>query len=203
MPQPLQVTEQHLDASSVFLGNFLPMPFKALAQIRQGQPSYFVMFVYQEILFSLSLVLCFHPALLAMSWRPVDFQEELTGIAILLQARPGLPELQNNLCQTVKQKLEKVVLNSSQDLVACYNAVSQSQIPEAMKSQLTSALDQLATSAANASTAQALTSTAQECKTFHKYLSSGDNIGNTSQETWGQGYEGEFEEGMLWYPGLL
>lgn len=103
-----------------------------------------------------------------------DVKSELHAISKLLAARPGIPELEEKLCTSLKSKLQKMGSMGSQDLVQCYEALGQVELPPGMIKEVTETLDSLALEAVGSQQVGKLTSHGQECNSFHLYLSSQD-----------------------------
>lgn len=105
-----------------------------------------------------------------MAWVLADIKGELHAMAVLLQARSGVPDLEKKLCASLKDKLSKLPPLSSADLVLCYDSLKEAQLPETVYKDILAALDQLAVGQINGGSIAKLTSSAQECVSFQKYL---------------------------------
>ena len=119
-----------------------------------------------------------------MSWKPADIKAELNAMGILLQARPGVSDLQNKLLKAVKSKLQHLSVQSSSEWVMCYDAVKESNLPQAVAAEVREFLDQLAFASPQDQAATKLTSMAQECRTFHWYLTASDLAALQSSSMW-------------------
>lgn len=91
-------------------------------------------------------------------------------MASLLQARPGVFDLEQKLCFSLKRKLEFMTLVSSADLVSMYDAVRGAVLSDHIKTDLFATLDAMAAHGMETGGALKVVNGAQDCKTFQKYL---------------------------------
>lgn len=117
-------------------------------------------------------------------WTVADVKNELGSISKLLQARPGVFELEGKLCCALKQKLALLAPMGPSDLVFCYEALKESQLPETMKTELIQLLDSLALQEASQQQLLATATMAQECLSFQKYLTASDIKSLRSASMW-------------------
>ena len=109
-----------------------------------------------------------------MSWTSADVKLELQAMSKLLHSRPGVHELEDKLCQSLKAKLDHMTFLSNADLVLCYDSLKEATLPAKMNDELLASLDALAVSRVDNSGSAKLASAGQECKTFEKYLTESD-----------------------------
>ena len=109
-----------------------------------------------------------------MSWTPHDIRAELHSISKLLSARPGVFDLEVKLCTALKRKLQLMSNVSSTDLVLCYDALKEANLPQTMHCELIAVLDKLAVEEVEVKTAGKVIQGAQDCRTFYKYLTEED-----------------------------
>ena len=105
-------------------------------------------------------------------WSVGDIKNELASVGKLLKARPGVFQLESKLCHALKNKLGLLSMGPS-DLVLCYEAIKESDLPEAMQSELTEVLDGLAIEASS-SKVVVTSGMAQECISFQNFLTEKD-----------------------------
>ena len=117
-------------------------------------------------------------------WTVADIKNELGCISKLLLARPGVFELEGKLCGALKHKLSLMAPMGPSDLVFCYEAVRESQLPDTMKGELTQVLDSLALQEASQEHLLATATMAQECVSFQKYLTASDIKSLKSASMW-------------------
>ena len=105
-------------------------------------------------------------------WSVADIKNELASVGKLLRARPGVFQLESKLCHALQSKLGLLSMGPS-DLVVCYEAIKESDLPETMQNELTLVLDGLAIEASSAK-AVVTGGMAQECTSFHNFLTEKD-----------------------------
>ncbi|CAK9021283.1 unnamed protein product [Durusdinium trenchii] len=109
-----------------------------------------------------------------MSWTPADVKLELQAMSKLLHSRPGVHELEEKLCKSIKTKIEQMTFLSNADLVLCYDSLKEATLPEKMNGEILACLDSLAVSRVDKMGTAKLASAGQECKAFEKYLTQSD-----------------------------
>ena len=115
---------------------------------------------------------------------PSNIRSELQAIAKLLQARPGVQELEQKLCVSLLNKLLRMPPMSSADLAMCYGSLKEANLPNQMNQEILKALDTLATTDTHNNTVGRLASSGQECKSFQKYLTEMDNVNLQQCSMW-------------------
>ena len=98
---------------------------------------------------------------------------ELDACAKLLGARP-VQAIEDALLAQVKAKLSNMGSLSAIDLVACYEAIKESAVPDNFKAELQQTLDAAAVEHTNNNASSKITAVAQECNAFEKYLTAAD-----------------------------
>ena len=113
-------------------------------------------------------------------WSVGDIKNELASVAKLLKARPGVFQLESKLCHALKNKLGLLSMGPC-DLVVCYEAIKEADLPEAVQSELTEVLDGLAIEASSSKVA-VTSGMAQECINFQNFITENDldSLGQTS-----------------------
>ena len=119
-----------------------------------------------------------------MAWVPSNIRSEMQAIAKLLQARPGVQELEQKLCASLLKKLVLMPPISSADLVMCYESLKEANLPDKMNHDVLKALDNLATTDTHNNIVGKLASSGQDCKYFHKYLTQKDNADLQTCSMW-------------------
>ena len=109
-----------------------------------------------------------------MSWTPAYVKLELQAMSKLLHSRPGVHELEEKLCKSIKTKIEQMTFLSNADLVLCYDSLKEATLPEKMNGEILACLDSLAVSRVDKMGTAKLASAGQECKAFEKYLTQSD-----------------------------
>lgn len=117
------------------------------------------------------------------AWSVADIKDELACIGKLLAARPDVFTLEEKLCSALKQKLSLMTSMGPSDLVHCYESISQADVPQTMKSQLASCLDDLAIESAGAKH-QLAQGHAQECIHLENFLTQADLEALKEQNCW-------------------
>ena len=110
-----------------------------------------------------------------MSWAPASIRSELQAMAKLLQARPGVTDLEEKLCNSLLQKLLMMPALSNADLVVCYESLKEANLPDKVNQSILQALDALATSETKKNSAAKLASSGQDCRSLHLYLTAEEN----------------------------
>ena len=109
-----------------------------------------------------------------MSWTAASLKSEIEAMANLLKARPGIFDLEDKPLYSVKQKLSMMSPIANSDLVQLYDAVTTTNLTERIRNDFLGQLDQMAVTAVEPHGAVKLVNGAQECKTYHKYLTAKD-----------------------------
>ncbi|CAE7741671.1 unnamed protein product [Symbiodinium sp. CCMP2592] len=108
-----------------------------------------------------------------MSWTAKDFVVELEACEKLLQARPT-QQMQDTLFAQLQSKLNNIGQVGPSEMVACYEALEEAGVPNAMKEKLQETLDVLAAGAHQSNGATNLAAVAQTCTSFELYLTETD-----------------------------
>ena len=109
-----------------------------------------------------------------MTWTADDIKVELVSTAKLLQARPGVFDLEQKLTKVLLRKMDLLTTSNSSDLVKLYEAVKEVNLPETMSKELIGQLDKMAVCDIDELSLRVGSVNGQCCKHFHKYLTATD-----------------------------
>lgn len=118
----------------------------------------------------------------ACHWNVKDIQSEIHAMEMLLQARPTLGDGQ--VKNTLLDKVTHLHLQGPADLVALYEMVENSKLPESLKGSLLSILDRKAGNSHFGHTSGKVTLVPQQCEHLNNYFTEGEHKQLMSCDMW-------------------
>ena len=79
-----------------------------------------------------------------MSWTPADISVEIDAMTRLLQARPGVIDLEDKLCNSLRNKLKSILNIEASALVQIYDTARSANLPDRIRQEILSTLDGMA-----------------------------------------------------------
>ena len=111
-----------------------------------------------------------------MSWTLADISVEIDAMTRLLQARPGVIDLEDKLCNSLRNKLKSILNIEASALVQIYDTARSANLPDRIRQEILSTLDGMAVGEVLESQCVGkVVASSQDCKTFHKYLTAKDS----------------------------
>ena len=120
-----------------------------------------------------------------MSWTSADISVEIDAMTRLLQARPGVIDLEDKLCNSLKNKLKSILNIEASALVQIYDTARSANLPDRIRQEILSTLDGMAVGEVlGPQCVGKVVASSQDCKTFHKYLTAKDISALQSASMW-------------------
>ena len=110
---------------------------------------------------------------MSAAWTVADFKYEMDAACMLLQARPHLGELKEQLKNQMKHKLSNMGQVDANKLVQLYDTLKECSLPQDVVGELSGVLDQLALGVNDGATSK-FHAVPQQCDHFFMYLTEGD-----------------------------
>ena len=110
---------------------------------------------------------------MSAAWTVADFKYKMDAACMLLQARPHLSELKEQLKNQMKHKLSNMGQVDANKLVQLYDTLKECSLPQDVVGELSGVLDQLALGVNDGATSK-FHAVPQQCDHFFMYLTEGD-----------------------------
>ena len=115
-------------------------------------------------------------AMVASAWSVADLKHELDAMHLLLQARPNLAGLKEQLKNQVLHKLDCISSLQAHDLLEIYGVLEKSPLPKDVLKDITAMVDKKALGAQCAGNTKMIAQ-AQKCDSLPQYLTAEDITG--------------------------
>ena len=116
---------------------------------------------------------------------PADISVEIDAMTRLLQARPGVIDLEDKLCHSLKNKLESILNIEASALAKIYDTARSANFPDGIRQEIFSTLVGMAVGEVLESQCVGkVVASSQDCKIFHKYPTAKDISALQSASMW-------------------